>query len=178
MKTTLKRVISGGQTGADIGGLLAATKLGIETGGWICKDYLTEDGPNFELKKYGLKCLDSTYYPERTKKNIDDSDGTIVFRLKYSPGSDYTIGYAQNKIWQKGILKTVNKDKTLYKPVCVITDLNDHKKIIDIIVNFIKENNIEIVNIAGHRESTAPIKNFTQIIENILVEAFSKCTKY
>ena len=34
-------------------------------------------------------------YRERTKANVDDSDGTVVFRFKSSPGTDGTIGYAQ-----------------------------------------------------------------------------------
>jgi hypothetical protein len=38
----LERVISGGQTGADQGGLRAARACGIPTGGWAPRGWLTE----------------------------------------------------------------------------------------------------------------------------------------
>ena len=41
----LTKIISGGQTGADYGALLAAHALGLETGGWAPKGWRTEDGP-------------------------------------------------------------------------------------------------------------------------------------
>ncbi len=41
--------ISGGQSGADFGGLLAAKRCGIPTGGKIPKGFLTENGPKPEL---------------------------------------------------------------------------------------------------------------------------------
>jgi hypothetical protein len=46
----LTKIISGGQTGSDQGGLEAGQKLGLETGGWIPKGWLTEIGANPELK--------------------------------------------------------------------------------------------------------------------------------
>lgn len=176
MGKILKKVISGGQTGADLAGLMAAKTQGFETGGWILKDYLTEDGPNFDLKKFGLLPLDCVHYPTRSKKNVDDSDGTVVFRLKYSPGSDFTIGYAQTQIWKKGNIDTMYGNlKNNYKPVCIITDLSDQKFVVDSILHFIVSNNIKILNVAGHRESSAPIKNFTFIVEHILTQVFEKC---
>lgn len=44
------RIISGGQTGADQGALVAAKQLGIETGGWTPRGFLTEAGPCPEEK--------------------------------------------------------------------------------------------------------------------------------
>ena len=41
----LECIISGGQTGADQGGLLAARKSGIQTGGWCPLGWRTELGP-------------------------------------------------------------------------------------------------------------------------------------
>jgi hypothetical protein len=52
----LRKIISGGQTGADIAGLDAAVLLHIPTGGTVMKGFKTESGPNFELGyKYGLE---------------------------------------------------------------------------------------------------------------------------
>ncbi|MFZ8324119.1 YpsA SLOG family protein, partial [Staphylococcus aureus] len=40
----LKKVISGGQTGADQAGLRAGKAAGLETGGMVPKGCLTDDG--------------------------------------------------------------------------------------------------------------------------------------
>ena len=41
----IKKIISGGQTGADLAALDTAIKLRIPHGGWIPKDRITEEGP-------------------------------------------------------------------------------------------------------------------------------------
>ena len=44
------RVISGGETGADQGGMEAAIDLGLPTGGTAPPNFRTESGPNMALK--------------------------------------------------------------------------------------------------------------------------------
>jgi len=49
------RIISGGQTGADLGGLVGARRIGIETGGTAPRGYKTEKGSQVDaLKAFGL----------------------------------------------------------------------------------------------------------------------------
>jgi len=69
----LKKIISGGQTGADVAGLDVAIKHGILHGGAIPKGKLTEDGVLPE--KYNLQEMTTKSYPKRTEKNVVDSDG-------------------------------------------------------------------------------------------------------
>ncbi len=38
------RIVSGGQTGADQGALMAAKRLGLSTGGWMPQGFTTEAG--------------------------------------------------------------------------------------------------------------------------------------
>ena len=45
----IKKIISGGQTGADRAALDFALKLGIPHGGWIPKGRIAEDGPLPEI---------------------------------------------------------------------------------------------------------------------------------
>ena len=45
MPMTLTTIISGGQTGADQAGLLAAQALGLQTGGWAPHGWRTDAGP-------------------------------------------------------------------------------------------------------------------------------------
>ena len=55
----IKKVISGGQTGADQGGLMAAWERGIATGGAVPFEYRTNLGPNPILEALGLEVTDA-----------------------------------------------------------------------------------------------------------------------
>jgi predicted Rossmann-fold nucleotide-binding protein len=72
----IKRIISGGQTGVDRAALDVALELGIPCGGWCPKGRLAEDG-SIDLR-YPLKETNSSEYRERTEKNVEDSDGTLI----------------------------------------------------------------------------------------------------
>ena len=72
----IKKVITGGQTGADQGALDAAIKLDIPHGGWIPKGRLTEDSPLPD--KYQLKEMPTKSYFKRTEQNVVDSEGTLI----------------------------------------------------------------------------------------------------
>jgi hypothetical protein len=85
----IKKIISGGQTGADRAALDVAIKLGISYGGWIPKGRLTEEG--FLPEKYQLQEMPTESYPGRTEQNVIDSDGTLI--IPHGPltgGSAYT----------------------------------------------------------------------------------------
>ena len=85
----VKKIISGGQTGADQAALDIAIKLGISHGGWIPKGRLTENG--ILDPKYQLEEMETTNYNVRTEQNVIDSDGTLIISHgKLSGGSDYT----------------------------------------------------------------------------------------
>ena len=71
----LKKIISGGQTGADRAALDAAIRLGIPHGGWVPKGRIAEDGPLDPT--YHLREMPTDSYIERTEKNVTDSDGTL-----------------------------------------------------------------------------------------------------
>jgi len=83
---TLKRVVSGGQTGADQQGLFEGRRLGLETGGWVPKGWRTEDGPAPWLAAFGCLEHDSSTYPPRTAQNVADSEATLWFGHIGSPG--------------------------------------------------------------------------------------------
>ncbi len=133
----LKKIISGGQTGADVAGLDAAIKHGIPHGGAIPKGRLTENGVLPE--KYNLQEMNSKSYPKRTEKNVFDSDGTVIFTHgKLTGGSLLT----RKKALQHG------------KPVMHL-DMGKVAVVkgIELLKTFIHENEIEILNVAGSRGS-------------------------
>lgn len=151
----LTKIISGGQTGSDQGGLEAGQKLGLETGGWIPKGWLTEVGSNPELKKYGLIEHTSSSYVPRTYANVKDSDGTL--RIAYNFQS-------------AGELCTLKAIKQYNKPYYDVNihSAHEHEKV----AQWIIDNNIQVLNIAGNRESKCPgLQEFTF---NYLIEVF-KC---
>lgn len=88
----LTTIISGGQTGADQIGLEIAKHRGLQTGGTAPKGYRTENGADINLKlKYGLVEGKTFSYNHRTKANVLDSNGTVLFGDMNSLGSHNTI---------------------------------------------------------------------------------------
>ncbi|MCP3940782.1 MAG: hypothetical protein GY710_04780 [Desulfobacteraceae bacterium] len=159
----LKKIISGGQTGADRAAIDLAIKLNIAHGGWIPKGRKTEAGP-LPLK-YRLKEMDTTDYPNRTKLNIIDSHGTVILaRGKLSGGSELTRVFA----------------KVAGKPNCHI-DLanNNYFEAAVILQSFILENRIQILNVAGPRASHDPQIYFDvkSILEAMLYMMFLGSTE-
>jgi hypothetical protein len=85
------KVISGGQTGVDRFGLEVARAVGIPTGGTAPKNYWTDTGSDKTLKEYGVVEANVFGYPYRTEKNVENSDGTVLFGDLSSPGCQLTI---------------------------------------------------------------------------------------
>jgi len=73
----LKKIVSGGQTGADRAALDIAMECGIEIGGRIPKGRQAEDGP-ISLRYRGLVETDSADPSVRTTLNVRDSDATLI----------------------------------------------------------------------------------------------------
>jgi hypothetical protein len=131
------RVISGGQTGVDRGALEAALALGIEHGGWCPRGRRAEDGrvPN----KYQLVECDAPGYHVRTEKNVVAADGTlIVFRREIKGGTALT----------QQLVKRHDKP-------CLLVDL-DRKPLPGFVRQWLIDQQIAVLNVAGPRESTSP----------------------
>ncbi len=90
----IRRIVSGGQTGADRGGLDAALRAGVEHGGWCPRGRRAEDGVIPE--RYRLSETESDEYVFRTETNVLDSDVTVVFSYgELTGGSLYTAEMCQ-----------------------------------------------------------------------------------
>jgi putative molybdenum carrier protein len=75
----LRKIISGGQTGADRAGLDFAIEVGLEHDGFVPRGRRAEDGRI--SAHYHLTELSSISYAVRTKRNVREGDGTVVFSL-------------------------------------------------------------------------------------------------
>src|SRR3974390_2292918 len=91
----IKKIVSGGQTGADRAALDWAIDNGIPHSGWCPKGRLAEDGPIDP--RYHLVETPSSQSCERTEWNARDSDGTVVFSIRpaLSGGSSETVSQAR-----------------------------------------------------------------------------------
>jgi hypothetical protein len=133
------KILSGGQTGVDRAALDFALINHIVCGGWCPKGRLAEDGPI--PKKYPLQEASSKSYSWRTELNVRDSDATLVISSgNISNGTEFTINSAMK----------------LKKPVLIIDLDKISPNLEENVNNWLAENNVEILNIAGPRESSRP----------------------
>ena len=124
----------------DRAALDAAIATGIPHGGWVPKGRKAEDG--IIPSKYDLIELDDAEYAARTLKNVQDSDGTLIITWGSPDG---------------GTLFTRELAAEHRKPFLVV-DLqgsappNSAKEIF----SWLSSNSIEVLNVAGPRESKKP----------------------
>jgi hypothetical protein len=134
------RIISGGQTGADRGALDAAADLGLPHGGFCPKGRLAEDGvipPRYQLEETA-----SAEYAERTRRNVEVADATVVFSYgRPTGGSAFTVSCAETV--GRPVL-VVNLNASTAFDACLVLD------------EFIQRHRPRTLNVAGSRESGAP----------------------
>lgn len=140
----VKKIISGGQTGADRAGLDYAINNWLEHGGWCPKNRRAEDGA-IDLR-YQLQETADDDYEERTELNVKESDVTLIFtKAKLGAGSNLTKRLAEDhaKPW-------------------LIVKLQSPGSAANLVRKFLERHQPEVVNIAGTRESHCPeIYKFT-----------------
>jgi hypothetical protein len=166
----IERVISGGQTGADLGGWQAAKTAGIPTGGWIPKGCLTETGPRPEfIELYGVKehsggTTTASRYRQRAMANVADSDGTLCFI-----DSDQILSTAT-----MNAQADCKRFRKLFRMIGVrfsqagthIARRDDPSETANWLIN----NRISTLNISGNRESKTP--GIGVFVERYLAEVF------
>ena len=134
------KIISGGQTGVDRAALDVALKRGIECGGWCPTGRLDEFGriPN----QYPLQELEVGGFTERTLQNVKDSDGTvIIYPGKLSGGTEQTVRFC---VEQPRPRELIDASKVSAEDAATL------------ISDFVRKHKIEILNVAGPRQSEWP----------------------
>ena len=121
----------------DRAGLDAALDLGIPCGGWCPKGRRAVDG--MIPAKYPLMETESRDYAERTRLNVLDSDGTLILNVEeLGGGTEYTVNIAERE----------------GKPFLVVA--LDQSPNPQAVIDWIEQNNIHILNVAGPREEKYP----------------------
>lgn len=138
----ISKIISGGQTGADRGGLIAARLAGIPRGGHCPAGRVAEDG--IIPREFELTETTSSGYRERTLLNVQYSDLTAIFvNTQITPGSRMTVTTAEQ----------------LHKPFKVFyCGSNSLEKCASDLAFFIEQQPTQelVLNVAGSRESKVP----------------------
>lgn len=132
-----RKVISSGQTGVDRAGLDAALEVGLPIGGYVPKGRLAEDGRVPE--KYPMTELTTQSYPVRTRRNVVAADGTLILADgRLTRGTSLTARYARENSRPLLIVQLVQVDQAPK------------------VREWLQKNRIEVLNIAGSRESGTP----------------------
>jgi hypothetical protein len=158
MITQITKIVSGGQSGADQGGLDAALYCSIPHGGWCPKGRKSENG--IIPAKYQLQEMPSADYLARTKANVVDSDATIIFTYGELDG---------------GSLKTAQFAIKFRKPhLHVDLEKVTRPESIQAVVKWLHEScpGECILNVAGSRTSKAP--DIQQSVMVRMVDVISK----
>jgi Circularly permutated YpsA SLOG family len=135
----IRKVVSGGQTGVDRAGLDAAINAGIPIGGYCPKGRRAEDG--IIPERYPLIELESPESCYRTEKNVLESDGTLILNKGVlSEGTKLTLDYTV-KYGKPSLVVQLDAEQNI-EPANV--------------TRWIKGQYINVLNIAGPRESKQP----------------------
>ena len=156
MPSKLRKIISGGQTGADRAAWDSAIEAGIATGGSVPKGRQAEDGP-IPGKYPGLIETAGPDPMERTRLNVIDSDATLLF--SHGPptgGSGLTAELAAEHF-----------KPLLHIDLAAVLLEDGLKRVID----WIEANKIGVLNVAGPRASEDPL--IYKAVREFLNELFS-----
>jgi hypothetical protein len=154
----IRKIISGGQTGADRAALDTAIKFNIDHGGWVPLGRIAEDGKVPE--QYLVQEMPTNSYPKRTEQNVLDSQATlIVTRGPLTGGSLLT---------RKMAIK--------HGKPCFHIDLLeiDEFEAAILVHSFVTDHGVEILNVAGSRESIDPgiYRSVKGVLETVVYMLF------
>jgi hypothetical protein len=149
-------LVSGGQTGADRGGIEAAIEMDAHYTGWCPKGRRAEDGriPDHIV----LTESRSEGYLLRTEINVAFAGATLIFT--YGPLTG-------------GSKKTLEFITAQSKPYMWI-DLHNEGDYAPAILQFIHDHQVTFLNIAGNRESKAP--GIQQKVKTIMMQVLARLT--
>lgn len=155
------KIVSGGQTGADRGGLRAAMARGFETGGVAPAGWRSEDGKVPLDLRAGLVARGT--YTSRTRENIEGADCTILFTRQgtWSPGSNLTERVAREIGHQLLLVELPDSAPNLVR---IAHDIRAFLRMVA------RGKTSLVVNVSGSRESRCP--GIEREVERVLLLAF------
>lgn len=136
----IKKLFSGGQPGADRGGLIAARRMGVPTGGWVsARDFEADPWIWFHFNTFRMK-VDDDCASGRSDMNIKAAKGTIRVATDFGTRAE-----------RKSLKLLLKHNKPFY-------DLNpstDNSTIyVEAVADWIRRHEIRTLNLSGNSERT------------------------
>lgn len=155
----IRKIISGGQTGADRASLDWAIENSVLHGGYCPKGRLAEDGPI--PTTYALLETKTDKYPERTKLNVEQSNATLVVvgseGKKLTRGSKLTVTHAEKKQKPVLVVFTAGAEQPTEAQIAEVR-------------GWLEKHTPMVLNVAGSRASTSPnVYAFTKVLLNAAI---------
>jgi Circularly permutated YpsA SLOG family len=161
---TIKRIVTGGQTGVDQAALRAAQDCGLACGGWCPPGRLSESGtipsnlPLVETPADRSSEAPDIPRSQRTEWNVRDSDATLILQPreydKPDPGTDWARSCAER-----------------YERPLLICDPSDPGAL-EKIKQWLRAESVQILNVAGPSENNAP--GIDEQVYSFLIRIFSR----
>lgn len=149
------KIVSGAQTGVDRGALDAALAVGAACGGWCPEGRMAEDGVIPE--RYPVKELPDAGYRQRTRKNVQDSDATlIIYFRELTGGTQQTLKFCMNE-----------------KQPYLLIDAEEIsvQRAAERVQEFVLQYEVRVLNVAGPRGGREPRAHpYTQKVITLLYE--------
>jgi hypothetical protein len=134
LKQPLK-IISGGQTGVDRAALEWAVANSVPHGGWCPKGRKAEDG--VIPMQFDLEETRSSNYLVRTRRNVRESDGTVIF--------------SRGKALKGGTAETARFARAEGKPLLRLVSSLGVKEASARLGEFLEGHRVAVLNVAGPR---------------------------
>jgi predicted Rossmann-fold nucleotide-binding protein len=137
MSLPVEKIVSGGQTGVDRAALDVALELDMPCGGWCPQGRSAEDGQI--PVRYPLQETEGRKYKFRTSLNVRDSDATLILNVGPLEGGTGLTKILAVKLRRPYLVVELDKDQDTQA-----------------VQNWLKENSVKVLNVAGPRESKRP----------------------
>ena len=167
---SIKKIISGGQTGVDRGALETALEFGFDIGGWCPPHRVAEDGripDDLPLIETPTECSNkapNVPRSQRTEWNVRDSDATLILQPNLENNTD--LGTE----WTKTCCIGMDKPFLIYDPF----DLDSLSKV----VKWLKVVQPKVLTVAGPSETAVPgIQEATKTLITALLSLTTQANK-
>ena len=146
MPVTLRKLVTGGQTGVDRGALDAALERRFPCGGWCPAGRLAEDGPL--PPRYPLRELPGGTTADRTERNVQDSDATLILTPGPLTGGTRLTRACCERLQRPVLELEWNVERR--------RDSSQEEPALERIRSFLDKTDCEVLNVAGPRASEWP----------------------
>jgi hypothetical protein len=137
MQVPVSKIISGGQSGVDRAALDWALQRGIPCGGWCPRGRRAEDGAIDP--RYPLSETPGSGYPQRTERNVRDTDGTLILLAGELEGGTRFTRDCARRLRRPWWLADLDEDLD-------VAGFRD----------WLRRCRVRVLNVAGPRESKSP----------------------